>query len=220
MRAKVNRAACQERCAATRPAANSGSAGERGQLRFGTEPPPRAARVRRAARLGNVARDYSSRQPPRPEVVRGGARDSDRERARDHGAGIARATVAGQPVTAEGAWGGAGRGGGVGGRQPTGPGLRWRLLRSRCRDGGQARVCVSCRAVLSCHAMPYPYPYHTVLPYRTTIPHHTVPCCPPGTAVPQPLTQPALVAGRGRSTALWDLLRLLQHRSDHPAMLP
>lgn len=164
----MNRAACQERCAATRPAANSGSAGERGQLRYGTEPPPRAARVRRAARLGNVARDYSSRQPPRPEVVRGGARDSDRERARDHGAGIARATVAGQPVTAEGAWGGAGRGGGVGGRQPTGPGLRWRLLRSRCRDGGQARVCVSCRAVLSCHAIPIPIP----VPYRATVPHH------------------------------------------------
>lgn len=73
---------------------------------------------------------------------------------------------------------GAGRGGGVGGRQPTGPGLRWRLLRSRCRDGGQARVCVSCRAVLSCHAMPCHTHTHTrTIPcYRTAPPYRTIPC--------------------------------------------
>lgn len=168
MRAKVNRAACQERCAATRPAANSGSAGERGQLRFGTEPPPRAARVRRAARLGNVARDYSSRQPPRPEVVRGGARDSDRERARDHGAGIARATVAGQPVTAEGAWGGAGRGSWGAAAHRSRPQVEAAAEPLQGWRPGPGLCFVPRRAIVPCHAIPIPIP----VPYRATVPHH------------------------------------------------
>lgn len=131
------------------------------------------------------ARDYSSRRPPRPEVARGGARDSDRDRlgprrgdrAWDgpgpgrHGPGAARTAVAGQPDPAEGAWGAAGLGrGGERDGGPRVPASGGELPRSRCRNGGPARDSASCRAV----------PYRTVRCH--TIPCRAVPCRPPGRA--------------------------------------
>lgn len=151
------------------------------------------------------ARDYSSRRPPRPEVARGGARDSDRDRlgprrgdrAWDgpgpgcHGPGAARTAVAGQPDPAEGAWGAAGLGrGGERDGGPRVPASGGELPRSRCRNGGPARDSASCRAA----------------PYRT-VSYHTVPC----RAVPPAGQSLARCRGRSRSPlsfqAVDDLLR-------------
>lgn len=103
-------------------------------------------------------------------------------------------------------WGGAGSGTAARGFRPRAESCRGAAAGMEARPGTLLRAA----------------PYRTV-PYGV-IPYRAVPCGAARRAepraVPQPLTQPALVPGRGRSAALWDLLRLLQHRSDHPAVLP